>query len=138
MHLMILLLALDLTTIRNEPNLEHRSDLALDYANTALDAAREALNAGEDAKFLASLGEAREAVELSWHSLTDSGKYARNSNSFKRAEVRTRGLMRRLDGLRDLAGIDEKTEIEKVHARVAEIHDELIQGIMGKKVKKQE
>jgi hypothetical protein len=138
MHVMLLLLALDLTTIRNEPNLEHRSDLALDYANTALDAAREALNAGEDAKFLASLGEAREAVELSWHSLTDSGKYARNSNSFKRAEVRTRGLMRRLDGLRDLAGIDEKTEIEKVHARVAEIHDELIQGIMGKKVKKQE
>jgi hypothetical protein len=138
MHVMLLLLALDLTTIRNEPNLEHRSDLALDYANTALDAAREALNAGEDAKFLTSLGEAREAVELSWHSLTDSGKYARNSNSFKRAEVRTRGLMRRLDGLRDLAGIDEKTEIEKVHARVAEIHDELIQGIMGKKVKKQE
>ncbi len=138
MHLMILLLALDLTTIRNEPNLEHRSDLALDYANTAIDGAREALNAGEDAKFLAALGEAREAVELSWHSLTDSGKYARNSNSFKRAEVRTRGLMRRLDGLRDIAGIDEKTEIEKVHARVAEIHDELIQGIMGKKVKKQE
>jgi hypothetical protein len=136
MYLMLALLALDLTTIRSEPNLEKRSDLAMDYANTALDSARDAINAGDDAKALAALAEVRESVELCWHSLTDTGKYARNNKFFKRAEVRTRELLRRLDGLRDIATVEDQPAIEKVRARVAEIHDELIQGIMSKKVKK--
>jgi hypothetical protein len=136
MYLMLALLALDLTTIRNEPNLEKRSDLALEYANTALDSARDAVNAGDNAKVQAALAEVRESVELSWHSLTDTGKYARNNNFFKRAEVRTRGFLRRLDGLHDIAAVEDQPAIEKVRARVAEIHDDLIQGIMSKKVKK--
>ncbi len=135
MHWLLLLLALDLTAIRNEPNLEKRSELALDYSNSALDIARDAESAGEDAKFQAALKEVQESVELAWHSLTDTGKYARNNRYFKKAEVRTRELMRRLDGLRNVAATDEQPAVEKVHARVSEIHDELIQGIMGKKVK---
>ena len=74
-------------------------------------------------------------MELAWHSLTDTGKYARNNKYFKRAEVRTRELMRRLDGLRNVAAAEEQPAVEKVRERVSEIHDELIQGIMGKKVK---
>ena len=136
MYLMLALLALDLSTIRNEPNLEKRSDLALEFANSALDSARDAVNAGDSAKVQAALAEVRQSVELSWHSLADSGKYARNNNFFKRAEVRTRALLRRLDGLRDTSGVDDKPAIEKVRARVADVHDELIQGIMGKKGKK--
>ena len=135
MHYLLLLLALDLNAIRNEPNLEKRSDLALDYANTALDAARDAYNAGDDAKWQSSLKEVTESVELSWHSLTDSGKYARNNGHFKHAELKTRELLRRLDGLRDLVSSDDRAAVEKVRARVAEIHDDLIQGIMGKKKK---
>jgi hypothetical protein len=136
MHWMLLLLALDLSAIKNEPNLEKRSDLALDYANTALDSAREAMTAGDDAKVLSALAEVGESVDLSWHSLTDTGKYARNNKFFKRAEVRTRELLRRLDGLRDIAAVDDHSAIEKVRARVADVHDALIQGIMGKKAKK--
>jgi len=135
MYWMLLMLALDLSAIKNEPNLEKRSELALDYANTALDTARDAESAGEDPKFAAALAEVQESVELSWHSLTDTGKYARNNKYFKRAEVRTRALMRRLDGLRDVAAPDEQPMVDKVRARVAQIHDDLIQGIMGKKAK---
>lgn len=136
MHWLLLLLVLDLAAIRNEPNLEKRSDLALDYANTAIDSAREAANAGDDAKLHSALAQVTESVELSWSSLSDTGKYARNNNGFKRAEVRTREMLRRLDGLRDLADLDEKPEVEKVRGRVAEIHDDLIQKIMSKKEKK--
>lgn len=133
---MLALLALDLSTVRNEPNLEKRSDLALEYANTAIDSARDAINAGDSAKVQAALAEVRESVELSWHSLTDTGKYARSNSFFKRAEVRTRAFLRRLDGLHDIAAVEDQPAVEQVRARVAEIHDELIQGIMGKKVKK--
>jgi hypothetical protein len=136
MYLILALLALDLSAVRNEPNLEKRSDLALEYANTELDSARDAVNAGDSVKVQAALAEVRESVELSWHSLTNSGKYARSNNFFKRAEVRTRAFLRRLDGLHDIAAVEDQPAIEKVRARVAEVHDELIQGIMGKKVKK--
>ena len=131
---MLLLLALDLSAIKNEPNLEKRSDLALDYANTALDSAREAMTAGDDAKIRSALAEV--GVGGSFLALaTDTGKYARNNKS-QAGEVRTRELLRRLDGLRDTASVDDQPAIEKVRARVAEVHDGLIQGIMGKKAKK--
>jgi hypothetical protein len=136
MYLMLALLALDLNAIRSEPNLEKRSDLALEYANTALDSARDAISAGDSAKVQAAVAEFRDSVELSWHSLTDTGKYARNNNFFKRAEVRTRAFLRRLDGLHDVAAVEDQPAIEKARARVVEIHDDLIQGIMSKKVKK--
>jgi hypothetical protein len=133
--LVLLALALDLGSIKTEPNLEKRSEMALDYANTALDSARDAYSAGEDAKAVAALDEVKESVDLSWHALVDTGKYARNNKFFKRAEVRTRALLRRLDGLRDTVPVDEQPTVEKVRARVAEVHDDLIEGIMGKKGK---
>src|SRR5579871_5407164 len=114
MAFLLLLLVLDLNAIKNEPNLEKRSDLALDYANTALDGARDAYTAGDDAKWQASLNEIADSVELSWHSLTDSGKYARNNGHFKHAELKTRNLLRRLDGLRDLVSGDDKSMVDKV------------------------
>ena len=48
MHLLLILcLAFDLTAIRQEPNLERRSERAMDNASTAMDAARDASTAGE-------------------------------------------------------------------------------------------
>ena len=45
-----LCLAADLGSVKTEANLERRSDLALDYANTSIDAARDAYSAGDAAK----------------------------------------------------------------------------------------
>jgi len=133
---LVAMLVFDLASVKNEPNLEKRSELALDNANAALDQAREAYTAGDSAKMAAALNEVRESVDLSYDSLSESGKDPRGSRSFKRAELRTRELLRRLEGMRETVGFEERAIVDKVHDRVAEVHDSLIQGIMSKRKKK--
>jgi hypothetical protein len=132
--LMMLALAMDLNGVRGEQNLERRSELALDYAAAAMDNARDANAAGEVEKVKAALAEVGDAVELAYQSLTDSGKDAhRNTKYFKRAELKTRELMRRLEGLAQLMDVDDRPAAEKIRDRVVEVHDDLLQGIFGKK-----
>ena len=132
--LLIVILAFDLASIKTEPNLEKRSELALDHAGAALDQAREAYNAGDVAKMELALGEVGESVELAYHALTDTGKDARrNPKFFKRAELRTRELMRRLEGIRETVSYQDRGLVEIVRDRVAEVHDDLLKGIMSKK-----
>jgi hypothetical protein len=132
--LMILALAMDLNGIRGEQNLERRSELALDYAAAAMDNARDANAAGEGEKVKTALAEVGQAVELAYRSLSDSGKDAhRNTKYFKRAELKTRELMRRLEGLAQLMDVEDRPAVEKIRDRVAEVHDDLLQGIFGKK-----
>jgi hypothetical protein len=132
--LLIVILAFDLASIKTEPNLEKRSELALDHAGAALDEAREAYNSGDVAKTELALGEVGDAVELAYHSLADTGKDARrNPKFFKRAELRTRELMRRLEGIRETVSYQDRAMVEIVRDRVAEVHDDLLKGIMSKK-----
>ena len=77
--LWITILALDLTSLRTEPNLEKRSELALDYANSALDQARDAYTAGDLAKMQMELTEVAESVSLAYQALEDTGKDARRN-----------------------------------------------------------
>jgi hypothetical protein len=122
----------DLTSIRAEPNLEHRSELALDYAQTALDEARDAYSAGSPDKLQAALQDIVESVDLAYDSLSGAVKNPRNNKYFKRAELKTRGLLRRLDGFEQSVGVDDRPGVTKVRDRVAEIHDNLLKGIMSK------
>ena len=131
--LLITFLAFDLASIKNEPNLEKRSELALDHANTALDQAREAYHAGAADKMEAALGEVTESVDLAYNSLTETGKDAHSSRFFKRAELRTRELVRRLEGVREMVGFEDRSLVEKVRDRVAEVHDNLLKKIMSKR-----
>ena len=127
------MLAVDLASVRSEPNLERRSELALDYANQSLDAARDSYSAGDAGKMQAALGEAAEAVDVMYQALSDTGKNPRNNKYFKRAELRTRELMRRLDGLSHLVSVDDRDPVTKLREHIAEIHDNLLKGIMSKK-----
>lgn len=130
----ILIRVLDLSSVRSEPNLERRSELALEYANTAFDQARDAYSAGDVTRTEAALGELSESVDLAYHSLEETGKDARrNPKFFKRAELKTRELLRRLDSLRQTVSFEDRALIEKVRDRVAEVHDSLLHGIMSKK-----
>ncbi|MBZ5606407.1 MAG: hypothetical protein LAO79_29300 [Acidobacteriia bacterium] len=131
--LLILFLAIDLASVKNEPNLERRSDLALDFVHQAIDAAREAYNAGDSAKMQAALEEGGQALEISYQALSDAVKNPRNSKSFKKAELRTRELIRRLDGLAQTVGVDDREAVAKLRDHVAEVHDDLLKGIMSKK-----
>jgi hypothetical protein len=132
--LLILCLAFDLAAIRMEPNLERRSERALDNASAAMDAARDASGAGESEKAKGALGELRDSVELAYQSLVDSGKSARRSPKFfKRAELKTRELMRRLEGMVQAVDSDDRPFVESVRDQVSKVHDNLIQDIMQKK-----
>lgn len=132
--LLILCLAFDLTSIRLEPNLERRSERAIDNASSAMDLARDASSAGEADKAKSALEELRDSVDLAYQSLVDSGKSARRSPKFfKRAELKTRELMRRLDGLAQAVDSEERVFVESVRDKVSKVHDDLIKDIMQKK-----
>jgi hypothetical protein len=135
MHLLLtLLLALDLTGIKSEPKLEKRSDLALKFADSSLDSARDAYKKGDVEGTRAALLEVEAGVQLSYDSLVATGKDPRrNSRPFKNAEKATRQILRRLDSLSDLMSAFDRGAVEPVRRTVSDIHDNLITGIMGKK-----
>ena len=132
--ILVLALALDLTSVKSEPNLQKRSERALDYANSALDAARDAYKDGDAEKAQEQLQEVRESVDLAYQSLSETGKDPRRDPKFfKRAELRTRELLRRLEGLAQTMSFLDRPNVDKVHERVSEVHDNLLNGIMSKK-----
>ncbi len=136
-HLILLMtLAFDLTSVKSEPNLEKRSELALDHANTALDAARDDYNAGNVDRTQTELEEVCDSVDLAYESLSGTGKDPRRDPKFfKRAELRTSELLRRLESLAPgMSGVDRGT-LDKVRERVSEVHDNLLNGILSKKKK---
>lgn len=135
MHLLLtLLLSLDLAGVKAEPKLEKRSELALHYADTQLDAARDAYKKGDVEASKAALAEVEAGVQLSYDSLMATGKDPRrNSKPFKDAEKSTRQILRRLDSLSDLMSAFDRTAVEPIQHTVSDIHDRLITGIMGKK-----
>ncbi len=129
--LLLLVLALDLSSIRNEPNPERRADLAMDNANAALDQAKQAASAGNGAKFEAALDEIGDSVDLASESL--AGEAQRNTRAFKNAAPRTHLLLRRLDGFRETVDVEDRANIDKIRDRVTVAHDNLLNGIMKKK-----
>jgi hypothetical protein len=126
----------DISGVKAEPNLEKRSDLALENANRAIDDARAAYQAGDVKKADANLEEVRESVDVSLEALENSGKPARNSKYFKRAELKIRGLLRRLAGFRDEMSVDDRRPLDDAAARLQDVHDRLLLEIMSKNKKR--
>ncbi len=126
--------AAGLDDVRAEQNLEKRSKLAIDYADSAIDSARKLYAAGDYKAALDSLAEVREAVDLSHDSLEDTGKNARkHSKPFKKAELGIRELLRRLKGLELDFGVDDREAVIAVERHLQKLHDDLIAEIMSKR-----
>ncbi|HET8547542.1 MAG TPA: hypothetical protein VFL57_06055 [Bryobacteraceae bacterium] len=124
----------DLAAIRNEPRLERRSELALEHAIATVERARDAWRASKMAEFQQALEEIREASELSYQSLRETGKPARrHPKYFKRAEKNLRSLMKKLDGLFQEVGIDDRAAVDEVRRRASDLHDQVVTDIMSKK-----
>jgi type II secretory pathway pseudopilin PulG len=124
-------LALDLSSVREEPKLEKRSELALEYAEGAIDTARDAYQQGHFEQAQAALSEVREAVELSYESLVATGKNPRkDSKHFKNAEKATRQILRRLQGLRDVMSAVDHHILDPVAEEITRKHDSLVSGIL--------
>ncbi len=129
--LLLMLAAPDLTGIKAEPDLEKRADLALVHADEELDAAREAYKAGNLKQMKDDLQEVGGAAQLALDSLEQAHKPARKSNHYKRAELKTRALLRRLASLSDDVSIDDRPAVEEVRQHIQEVHDRLLSAIMS-------
>lgn len=122
---------------RAEPNLEKRSKLALDEAAAALKEARTAYQAGETATVAAKAQQIEESVDLAYMSLVATGKNPRKSPRwFKHAEMETRELSRRLEDFQQQMGYNDRGVLDKAKAKVQQVHDDLLTGLMEGKRKK--
>jgi hypothetical protein len=130
------LLCADLAQVKAEPNLEKRSKLALDYAEQSLKEGRAAYGNGDNAKATALIAQVREAVELAENSLKETGKNPRRSPKyFKKAEIETRALLKRVEAFQDEMNVADRPTLDPLRAKVQQVHDDLLMGIMEGKHK---
>jgi hypothetical protein len=126
----------DLKQAMAERDLGKRSKVALDNAEAALKAARAAYEQGDGDKTAAAVAEIQESVDLALDSLNKTGKNPRSSPRwFKQAEIQTRGLLKRLDTFQHDLSFTDRPMLDKVKARVQEVHDSLLLGLMEGKHK---
>ena len=126
----------DLRQAMAEPNLEKRSQLALDNALAAYKAARQAYEHGESDKVATAVAEIQESVDLANTSLAKTGKDPRRSPKwFKKAEIETRELLKHLDAFEHDMSFSDRAMLEPVKAKVQQVHDELLVGLMEGKRK---
>jgi hypothetical protein len=125
----------DLQKALAEPNLEKRSKLALDNALAVYQTMRDDYSRGDGQKFSADVKEINDSVHLAYDSLTQTGKDPRkNSGPFKRAELETRDLERRLESFEQAMSFEERGPVEKLKADVQKIHEDILIGLLeGKK-----
>jgi hypothetical protein len=124
----------DLKRAMAEPNLERRSGLALENAAAALKSARAAYDKGDNDEVAKDAAEVLESVNLAAASLEQSGKNPRRSIWYKKAEISTRDLSRRIQDFQNGMSYVDRPMIDKLKARVQEVHEELLMGVMeGKK-----
>ena len=123
----------DLASVKAEPDLDKRSDLALANADQYIDAARQAWNGGDIRAVESALNEIRQSVELSYDSLHQTRENPRHSKFYKRSEQRILSLLRRLKTLRDDIDVENREAVEAVMRRLQELHDLLLTDIMSKR-----
>ena len=126
----------DLKPALAESNLGKRSKLALDNAAAALKAAREAYAQGDSEKVAAAAAEIQQSVDLAYDSLMQTGKNPRsNPRWFKPAEIALREMAKKLDSFQRDMDFADRPLLDKVKARVQQVHDELLVGLMEGKRK---
>jgi hypothetical protein len=123
----------DLAHIQAEPRADKRAHAALDNADDALKEARDAYAGGDNAAASARLEEVEQSVELADSSLKQTGKNpSRSPKHFKYAELKTRDLLRKLNGFHDQMSVADRSVLDRVIGAVQDIHDALLDRIMGK------
>jgi hypothetical protein len=126
----------DLKQAMAEHDLGRRSKLALDNAEAALKSARAEYDRGETEKATAGISEFIESVDLASNSLNQTGKNPRSSPKwFKQAEIHTRDLLKRLETFQRDMNFTDRPMLDKAKARVQEVHDGLLLGLMEGKHK---
>jgi len=131
--LVIFLAFTDIASVKAEPDLNRRAELALLNADQKIDEARQAYMAGNDQAEEAAIQEVEDSVALCYASLGQTHSEPRKSRYYKHAELKVSALMRRLSGFRDEVGFEFRARIETVLTKLSDIHDQLISDIMSRK-----
>lgn len=127
----------DLKAALAERDLGRRSKLALDNATRAMKEARLQFEKGDNQKLVAAAAEVQESVDLAYDSLKSTGKDPRRSPKwFKHAEIETRNLLKKIETLQHDLSFDDRQVLDKLKARVQQVHDDLLLGLMEGKKKK--
>jgi hypothetical protein len=123
-----------LEKVKAEPDLEKRSELALDYGRKVLKDTRTAYDEGKLDEVKTLVSEVEAAVQLSLQSLEDTKKNPRRkSKYFKRAEIKTRDMLREADALSQHMSYADRPMLEPLRKQLHDANDELLRGIMGMK-----
>ena len=123
----------DLGSVKSQPDLNKRSELALENADHAIDEARKASQAGDDKAMQAALSEIDDSVALCYQSLEETHTTPRKSRFYKHAELKVSALLRRLSTLRDEVGYETRPAVEGVIKKLSDVHDQLLSEIMSRK-----
>ena len=122
----------DLDEVRKDTDLQRRSRKALENADAALNRARQAYRQGDGEALDRSFSEIAESVELSYQSLVERGDNPRrNAGPYKRGELSTKQLLRRLAAFRDEMSYMDRDRIDPVIERVDKVHSEFLRDVMG-------
>jgi hypothetical protein len=125
-----LLLTLSVSAWAGE-NLEKQADQAIDQAARLAKELKASYDSGDWKKTLEGIAASAESGR---GLLKDSGKSGRKSPKYyKRAELKTREILRRLETFSADVSVDDREPVEKIRARVQKVHDELLSEIMGTK-----
>ena len=131
--LVIFLAFADLASVKAEPDLNRRSELALMNADEKIDAARQAYQAGNESAEDAAIQEVADSVTLCYQALEQTHGAPRKNRYYKKAELKVSALMRRLSGFRDEVSFDFRPKVDVVLKRISDIHDELLSDIMSRR-----
>lgn len=129
------LAAQDLDAVRAEPNLTRRSLRALEFADREMAKAQKVVkDFGSKTELRAALESTVSGCELALQSLRETGRPPRRlSREYKRGELKTRDLIRRLEDLGKALSLDDRPMAEDALKRVTGIHEDFLFGVMGQK-----
>ncbi|MBX5493943.1 MAG: hypothetical protein IRZ15_01280 [Bryobacteraceae bacterium] len=124
----------DLSAVLGEPKLVDRSKKALEHGEQCLEAARSAWREGDIKRMEGLLEEVKQSVDLALQSLKETGKHpSKLLKHYKRAELKTRELEKRLQNFAQETSLDERALIESVSRHVGEVHEDFLLAVMSRK-----
>lgn len=124
---------LTLDMVKAEPDLEKRSELALKFGKETLKQVRTAYDDGKLDQVKTLVADVESSVQLCVGSLEQSKKNPRRSKYFKRAEIRTREMLREVNSLSEHMSYSDRSMLEPLQKQLHDANDGLLRGIMGMK-----
>ena len=120
-------------SLKTEPDLNRRAELAVDQADHHLDAARQAWQGGDWDKTQAALTELKEAADLAGKSLDETKQPPRNNRHYKTVEMKLSNLIRRVDAFRLEVDYEQRDTVNDVETRLQELHDRILEAVMTRR-----